>query len=352
MAEELARSHEVVLVAPRGAAAHAPGAVTVVEVPLRPLGRFVGSAQWHALRIARAWRPQVVLAGSGLTAPLSWLAARSCGARAFAYVHGLDLTVPRKAYRMLWLPGLRRLDRVIANSHATATLARGIGIPGSRIDVVHPGVSLPALDSQARQRFRAEHGLGDAPVLLSVGRLTQRKGLREFVTEVLPRVAARFPQVRLVVVGDAPAHSLFARAQSPQSIQAAADSAGVGACLRFLGTCFGRELADAYAGADVHVFPVRQIPDDPEGFGMVAVESAAHGLPTVAYATGGVVDSVREGVSGALVEPGDAAGFAAAVDSLLCRSLPAARIRAFAEEFAWERFGQRLRMVLEDVHGD
>lgn len=40
----------------------------------------------------------------------------------------------------------------------------------------------------------------------------------------------------------------------------------------------------------------------PENFGMVAIEAAAHGLPTVAFATGGIVDAVKDGVSGYLVE--------------------------------------------------
>lgn len=346
MVEELARDYEVTVIAPKGAAAQAPPAVRVVEVPLRPLWRFLGVAQWQAWRIALASRPKVVVAGSGLTAPLAWLAARSCGARALAYVHGLDLTVPRRAYRALWLPGLRRLDGVIANSRATAALARGVGLDERRIGIVHPGVSLSRRDPAARARFRAAHGLGDAPVLLSVGRLTERKGLREFVVQVLPRVVDRFPQARLVVVGDAPSQSLFARAQTPRSIQAAADAAGVGACLHFLGTRFGDELSDAYAAADLHVFPVRHIPDDPEGFGMVAVEAAAHGLATVAYATGGVVDALRDGVSGRLVPAGDAAMFAQAVCELLAAPPPRAAVLAFAEEFSWERFGHALRQLV------
>jgi phosphatidylinositol alpha-1,6-mannosyltransferase len=79
---------------------------------------------------------------------------------------------------------------------------------------------------------------------------------------------------------------------------------------------------------------------------MVAVEAAAGGLATVAYATGGVVDAVGEGESGSLVAPGDADGFADAVCSLLKNPLPPDRIRRFAEAFAWPRFGEKLCRVL------
>ncbi len=113
-----------------------------------------------------------------------------------------------------------------------------------------------------------------------------------------------------------------------------------------LGTRFGSELDDAYAAADVHVFPVREIPGDPEGFGMVAIEAAAHALPTVAYATGGVVDAVAAGVSGLLVAPGDCKGFADAVLELLRRPLQAEAIRLFAADFTWDRFGERVSDAL------
>ncbi|MHB8309125.1 glycosyltransferase family 4 protein [Metallibacterium sp.] len=347
IADELAREYEVTVVGPAGAAAHAPVGVRVIEVPLRPLWRFLLLASWRALRAARWSRPTVVLAGSGLTAPLAWLAARFSGARAAAYVHGLDLTVPHPAYRALWRPALRRMHCVIANSRATATQAQAIGIAPERIHIVHPGVDMPAHDSTARARFRATHDLGEhAPVLLSVGRLTMRKGLREFVSQVLPRIAAQRPDVQLVVVGDAPADALYAQAQSPASIQAAADAAGVGTQVHFLGTRFGAELADAYAGADLHVFPVRELRNDPEGFGMVAVEAAAHGLPTVAYATGGVVDAVGDGISGRLVAAGDGAGFARATLQSLDEPLDPAAVRAFAAHFAWLQFGKHLLQSL------
>ena len=339
MADELSREYAVTVVGPAGAAAQAPDNVSVIEVPLRPLWRFLLLASWRSLRAARRSRPSVVLAGSGLTAPMVWLAARFSGARCGAYVHGLDVIATHPVYRLVWRPFLRRMDRIIANSRHTAGLARSAGVDPARIEIVHPGVTLPTLDPQARARFRARHGLGEVPLLLSVGRLTARKGLAEFVAGVLPRIVAQRPDVHLVIVGDAPVDALYAQTQTPASIQAAANAAGVGKHLHFLGARFGAELAEAFAGSDLHVFPVRALHNDPEGFGMVAVEAAAHGLPTVAYATGGVTDAVAEGESGALLAPGDDAGFAAATLRLLAQPIPPERGRRFAERFAWPWFG-------------
>jgi len=342
MAQELARYGEVRVVGPVGAAAKAPAGVEVVEVPLRPLWKFLAGAFVEAFKLARRWRPDIVIAGSGLTALPVWFAARSAKARAATYVHGLDMAVPHPVYRALWFPTLRRMDRIIANSAATRALAVAAGIDAERIRIVHPGVQLPALpDAQATQRFRTEHGLGDWPLLLSVGRLSSRKGMREFVTQALPRIVQAVPQATLLIVGDAPNDALHAGAQTIDSIKAAAADAGVAERLRFLGqiTDYGK-LGVVYAAADVHVFPVRELPGDPEGFGMVAVEAAAHGLPTVAFATGGVTDAVAEGRSGRLIKAGDYGALADAVVATLTSGADLAQpCRDFARKFAWDAFG-------------
>lgn len=345
LAHELARNAEVRIVGPSGAASAAPDGILVKEVSLTPLPNFLLRALWHASKIARAWYPDFVLAGSGLTAPLAWLVTLMCGARAAVYVHGLDLAVRHPLYRLLWLPVIRRMHIVIANSQATAALATAVGVDARRIHIVHPGVSLPSetLSGRRAEDVRSELRLSARPILLSVGRLTHRKGLLEFVRDVLPMIVAGRQDATLLVVGDVASDALHRGSQSPRSIQSIADAVGVGGNLRFLGVITDRaRLSALYEAADVHVFPVRSISGDPEGFGMVAIESAAHGLQTVAYSTGGVVDAVAVGRSGYLVEPGDASGFAAAVLHAIEHPLDKRVIRDHAAGFAWSIFGEKV----------
>jgi len=356
IADELSRRAQVQVVGPRGAAACKPADVEVHEVPLQPLWRFLLASAWRGLRLARQQRPDLVLAGSGLTAPAAWLAARVCGARSAVYVHGLDVAVKHPLYRALWLPAIRRMQLVIANSQPTASLCRHIGVAADHIVIVHPGVELPMVRSAGADRegaadYRSQHGLGDGPILLSVGRLSTRKGLCEFVTHSLPRIVSSHPDAMLVIIGEAPAQALHAQAQSPASIQAAAEAAGVGSALLFLGVITEYQaLSDVYWAADVHVFPVREIPGDPEGFGMVAVEAAAHGLPTVAFATGGIVDAVAEGRSGRLVPSGDYSGFADAISKVLAqRDALRKTCMDFAQNFAWPVFGQGVWAALQKL---
>ncbi|MEO8161742.1 MAG: glycosyltransferase family 4 protein, partial [Arenimonas sp.] len=196
-------------------------------------------------------------------------------------------------------------------------------------------------------------GLGARPVLLSVGRLTRRKGLVEFVRAALPAIVATHPEALLVVIGEEATDALHTAAGSERErIEAAATAAGLSANLRFAGRCSAAELTQAYQAAQVHVFPVLEQVGDVEGFGMVALESAAHGLRTVAFAVGGVPDAIDPGRSGTLVPSGDYAGFAGAVLELLASPATAEAIaagRAFATDKDWTRFGVRLRELLETL---
>jgi len=303
----LAEGGECHVVGPEGSAAKLPPGVVVREIPIRPLSLFVVRAAIAAWQMAARHRPSWVLAGSGLTAPMAWLAAIRARARSAVYAHGLDLIVPSSVYRALWIPIIRRLDLCLVNSRHTAELAQGVGIAKQKIVVINPGVDQPAEDaSDTMAGFRTRHGLGQGPILLSVGRLTRRKGLSEFVANAFPRIAAHSPTVQLVVIGDyAPDALTGGGAELWQDVMEVAGRCGVTAHVHHLGVVDDDELAAAYREAVAHVFPVRAIEGDIEGFGMVALEAASRGTPTIAFSVGGVPDAIGEGQSGMLIEPGN-----------------------------------------------
>jgi phosphatidylinositol alpha-1,6-mannosyltransferase len=346
--EAFSESFEVHVIGPDGCRRYLPSNVTCIEVPVQPLGVFLCKAAFHALREAAAFEPDITFAGSALTAPMAWVSARLARARSYAYVHGLDLVAPHAAYRLIWLPYVRLLDGVVANSRATSKIAEQVGVASERIRVVHPGVTMPEPLDGAGGWFRSTYGVGERPMLLSVGRLTRRKGLTHFVSRVLPRIAREKPNVCLCIVGDVPKGALIAQAEAPEQILRTARLAGVSQNVCWLGYLPDQVLHTAYAASDVHVFPVQELPNDPEGFGMVALEAAAWGTPTVAYAVGGVVDAVAHGVSGFLVEPGDSAAFAEAVLGLMERPMHRQKVRRFAESLAWPRFNKAIVHAVGD----
>jgi phosphatidyl-myo-inositol dimannoside synthase len=338
------------LCGPAGCAAYASPQTEVKESKVKPLPAFLAATLWRMIWLAWRRKPQWVVAGSGLTAPIAWLAARSVGGRAAVYLHGLDIVAPSRVYQWLWMPFIRRCDIALVNSANTEWLATNNGLTADKVCMLHPGTDLPALDAVAARDFREHHSFGQRPLLLSVGRLTERKGLVEFVANALPSIIARHPDVLLVVIGDEASDALHARAGSERErIVVAARIAGVEKSLHFLGRCDEATLCAAYQAADIHIFPVLELPGDVEGFGMVALESAAHGLPTVAFSIGGVPDAVKDGNTGTLVESGDYGALGMAVIrrlSLTRDSATIASCREFATSKAWPVFGERLRSLL------
>jgi len=341
---------DLTVIGPRGCGEYLPIGTHVEEIPVRPLWRFLLKLLWVAQSVR--WKKEFdwVLAGSGLTVPAALMAARGSMTRAAAYLHGLDIVAKHTVYRAIWLPNLRRLDLVLANSANTAELAKQVGIPGDRIRIIHPGTALPGENEGTGRDFRESHGLGNRPILLAVGRLTARKGLEEFICQALPKLALDYPDAVLVVIGGEAIDAISGDGNWRRAgLLELARRNGVSGNLKFLGSCSDAQLHDAYRAANVHVFPGIEIPGDVEGFGMVAIEAAARGLPTVAFAVGGIPDAVSDGVSGKLVSPGDYQELVRQVDRILAaagQAPYAESAKKFAASFSWMRFEQELLNVI------
>lgn len=351
--KELAKGFRISVVGPEGCARALGVGASVAEVPIRPLWSFLLLAMWRALTVIRRDAPNFFFSGSGLTAPITWLAARITRGRCVVYLHGLDMIAPSAVYRCLWLPLIRRHDLCIVNSQYSRSLALAAGLREAAIRVLNPGVDLPSSIPQLPSCMKQEWGMEDCNVLLYVGRLTPRKGLLQFIEHVLPGLIQVDPRVRLVVIGEEATDAIHIAAKGYLSqVKSAADRLAVSGEVRFVGSCSDQVLSAAYAAADALIFPVIELPGDVEGFGMVAIEAAAHGTPTVAFSVGGIPDAVRHGVSGALVNPADYAGFAQAIHQVTAEYREAearVRCRKFAEEFQWESFGMRLRRMIKEL---
>src|SRR5690606_33550188 len=188
LVKALESRYSVTVSGPMGCRERLSRSVRVHEARHRPLGLFLLGSAINVLLAALRTRPKIVIAGSGLTAPLAWLAARAAGGRTVVYLHGLDIVAPSLVYSRIWLPFIRRMQLVLVNSRNTARLAEREGIRAAGVHILHPGTELPSHEPDAGVAFRRQHGLAERPVLLSVGRLTPRKGLTELVAGALPKI--------------------------------------------------------------------------------------------------------------------------------------------------------------------
>lgn len=354
MADELSKYAEVKVVGPKGAAEIKPKNVQVLESPLKPLGLFMLIALCKAFWTAVCFKPNVIIAGSGLTAPLVWLISKLTGAKSVVYLHGFDITAAHWVYQKIWVPFFKRMDCVIVNSTPTKVLALNANILEKNISIVHPGVTLPvsAQSSNAIQSFKKKYNLEHKKILLSVGRLTTRKGLKEFVENSLAYIVQQEPDVILMVVGESPKNSLGAGLQTREEILEAARKNQVENHILFLGVITDNEqLATIYEAADVHVFPVRHIADDPEGFGMVAIEAAAHGTPTVAFATGGIVDAIQHEKTGYLIQNQDYQNMTHTIIQVLENKnlISDQECMQYAEKFAWYNLKNKFKNIIVNL---
>ncbi len=178
-----------------------------------------------------------------------------------------------------------------------------------------PHAIAPDVSAETRAEIRAELGdLGPGPVVLAVGRLAAQKGF-----SVLLDAAVRWrdlrPEPSLVIVGEGPLEA---------ELKHQAASLGLAA------TFTGRrpDVPELLAAAGVFVLPSAW-----EGQALILQEALRAGVPIVATRVGGNPDLLGEDAA-VLVPPGDAAGLAAAVRSVLADPALAARLRLAAMDRA------------------
>jgi phosphatidyl-myo-inositol dimannoside synthase len=299
----------------------------------------IATLSLRALTEAVRWRPNAVLAGHVATYPAAAAIRRLTAAPVLLYVHAEEFRVwPRRTRR-----AVRGADAVIAVSRHTEEMALRLGAPRERLHRIPPGVKLP--DPPCDPASRAS----ETPTILTVARLSQLHKGHDVMLRALCLLRERIPTVRWIVIGDGALRARF---------EAEAERLGIGGAVRFLGSVSDDERDRWLRAAHVFAMPSR-IPDRDgeglggEGFGIVYLEAAAHGLPVVAGAEGGALDAVLPDRSGLLVDPRDPAAVASALERLLADPSLAATMGREAYEWAarcsWPATARRVADVLHGL---
>ncbi len=233
--------------------------------------------------------------------PAGYLLQRVLGIPCYLWLYGGETTAAYRRSRMEErLVGclVRGCRFLVTNSPSTTNEFLDFGIPRERIVQILPGVDTELFTPGPRPEALARrHGIESGPVILTVSRLTMRKG-HDLVLKAL-KFLEDYADIYYMIVGEGDDRHRLERLV-----------AGYGLAERviFAGRVSGEELPDYYRLANLYVMPNREVPevtDSIEGFGISFIEAAACGKPAIAGASGGTAAAVLDNQTGFLVDPSD-----------------------------------------------
>jgi glycosyltransferase involved in cell wall biosynthesis len=277
-----------------------PNEFHTLPCPTYPEIRLAVQGQRHLARRIDELQPDAIhIATEG---PVGWMARRYCRRRRIPFTTSFHTRFPEYLSSRFGVPAswgyavLRRFHNAgVGVMVATPSLAAELNSRGfERILPWTRGVDTALFHPRPVRRF------GEGPVFIYVGRVAIEKNIGAFLDL---DVAGK-----KVVVGAGPALAEF-QARYPD--------------VHFTGKLAGEALAEAYASADVFVFPSRT-----DTFGMVLLEAMASGLPVAAFPVTGPRDIIEQDVTGVLDENLRSA----------CRralALDRKRIAATAQQYTW-----------------
>ena len=285
--------------------------VTGREIVFTGSDRRKGDFLRAALRTAGRARgkgkgaPQVVIAGHPNLGPVArvmrWVAPRL---KTAVSTHGVEVWQPLPRVRR---SALRWADVVLAPSRYTAEhVAADQGVEAKKIRVLPWGLD-PQFEELAVRAAKSPPpaNFPQGQVVLTVGRWRadeRYKGMDTLIT-ALPRLLTRWPELQVAAVGDG---------DDRRWLEDLADESGVRRHVHFLSGLSYAELAACYGHCDIFALPSRG-----EGFGLVYLEAMACAKPVIGGAHGGAPEVILDGKTGYLVEHGDAAQLATALETLL-----------------------------------
>ncbi len=250
-----------------------------------------------------------------------------------ATLTGTPLVVTRRVDFPLRRRGFwTRAQRVIAISNAVASVLVQGGVAAERISVIHSGISLDGTRMAGRMGVRDRLGLAaNTRVAANVAALVGHKDHGTLVNAA-KELERRQPDLHWVVAGEGDLRP---------ALEAQIERLGVRGRVHLMGQIVNPE--GLIADADVFVMSSRQ-----EGLGTSVLEAMALGIPVASTRAGGLPEMLDDG-AGLLVEPGDSAGLARAVERILLEPDTRTRLveqaRSRVLRFTDSRMAEEVRSV-------
>jgi glycosyltransferase involved in cell wall biosynthesis len=248
--------------------------------------------------------------------------------------------IRRAARRLLERAVYTRADQaVVLTSAFRQVLVEDYGVKPWIVNVVAPGVDLERFSPGSRERARDQLGLtADSFVAVSVRRLVPRMGL-DLLLESWRDALGELPSAScLLIVGDGPLE---------RELSERTAALGIDASVRYTGRVSDEQLVQIYRAADIAVVPTLEH----EGFGLVVLEAAACGTPSIVTAAGGLPEAVAGLDPSLIVWRAEASALRAALVRSVAQRPDRDRCRAYANRHDWEAVAARHRQIAARAAG-
>ena len=285
----------------------------------------------------------------GAAAPLAMMARamRSAGAqKVVALTHGHEVwwaKVPPFSFAIRYMG--KNIDVITyLGDYTRGEISKALSeADASKLVQIAPGIDVDHFIPTDSSNLRAELGLTDKSVIISVGRLVHRKGQDKLIS-ALPEIKTSVPNVHLVLVGVGP-HQDY--------LEKLALKLNVSDCVTFIGRINYAELPKYICLGDIFAMPSRSrfFGLEVEGLGIVYLEASACGLPVVGGKSGGAPDAVLVGETGMVVDGTNSSEIADACIELLnnpelCALMGANGRVWIIENWRWEIWATRYAALL------
>lgn len=252
-------------------------------------------------RLFRAWLPDIVHMHTSHAHSLGVVAARTTGVGRTVVSRRVDFSIYRNALRLSWLKYRFGVDRYVAISEGVRTQMLADGLPADRIRIVHSGIDLSRFEGVEPADVHGEFGLpAGAPVIGDVAHFGWHKA-QEFLVRATPRILERFPDARVLLVGEGECMPAIRE-----------EVAALGLQERILFTGFRTDVPSLIRAMDCFVMCSVL-----EGLCTSLLDSLALGTPAVGSAVGGIPEVLVDGRTGLTVPPRDPEALAAAIVRVL-----------------------------------
>ena len=206
--------------------------------------------------------------------------------------HGNELIYKSDNRKKRIINTLSKINKIVANSNYTSQLLKRMEIKEENIFIVNPGAKdLRSLQNNNSYKFSGN------PIILTLARLEKRKG-HEQILKAIKKLKDEFPNINYIIAGEGPEKKYLSKQVKKFQL---VDS------VFFLGSINDNQKKEIFDLTSLVVMPTldesskRSI----EGFGIVFIEGAMFGIPSIASDVGGTSDAIVDGQTGILLKKND-----------------------------------------------